>query len=394
VVGAPNRLGARRSPLTSAARRIGIALLVVVGCVWLALWAYSLRPAPEAQPCALPTAIGELGAICGFRNPEDLEYVESFDRVLVSEEGLGGRLLALRPSDLAAGLTVLWPPGPESERAPPEGTSPRGDCQPPQDPEHYAPHGLSVFEPSTPGDPVRVAVVFHHLDESGIVRDAVQLFEFVDGGDALRWQGCVRYPEHAIGNDLAWRGGGALLATRFVRADTPDEIERRILLGSLGFETGDVLTWSPGRGWLPVPHTSAAIPNGIAVARDGQAFYFADSGRWRVAIVPWHARGNEIRSVEVGGAPDNLTISASGKILASVVTLGGDLPLAFICAFRGRTCRTGWAVWEIDPDTGSAVEVLAGDGKRIASVPVALEVGDFLLLGSIGDDRVGVFRRR
>jgi hypothetical protein len=143
-----------------------------------------------------------------------------------------------------------------------------------------------------------------------------------------------------------------------------------------------------------VPHTGAAIPNGIAVARDGQAFYFADSGRWRVAIVPWNGGGNQIRYVGVGGAPDNLTISASGRILATVVTLGGDLPLPFICAFRGRTCRTGWAVWEIDPDTRSAVEILAGNGERIASVPVALEVGDFLLLGSIGDDRVGVFRRR
>jgi hypothetical protein len=378
----------------SIARCTGIAVLVVIGCVGLALWAYSLRPTPEPQPCALPTAVGELGAVCGFRDAEDLVYVASLDRVLVSEEGLGGRLLALRPSDLAAGPIVLWPPDPESERAPFAGTSTRGDCEPPRDPEHDAPHGLSVLEPSTPGDPVRVAAVFHHLDERGIVRDAVQLFDLVDGGDVLRWQGCIRYPEHAIGNDLAWLSDGSLLATRFVRADTPDEIQHGILLGSLRFETGDVLTWSPGRGWSPVPHTGAAIPNGIAVARDGQAFYFADSGRWRVAIVPWNGGGNQIRYVGVGGAPDNLTISASGRILATVVTLGGDLPLPFICAFRGRTCRTGWAVWEIDPDTGTAVEILAGDGQRIGSVPVALEMGDFLLLGSIGDNRVGVVRRR
>jgi len=226
------------------------------------------------------------------------------------------------------------------------------------------------------------------------VRDAVQLFELVDGGDMLRWQGCIRYPGHAIGNDLAWLDGDSLLATRFVRADTPDEIQHGILLGSLRFETGDVLTWSRGGGWSPVPHTSAAIPNGIAVARDGQAFYFADSGHWRVAVVPRNGGGNEIRYVEVGGAPDNLTISASGRILAIVVTLSGDLPFPAICGFRGRTCRTGWAVWEIDPDTRSAAEILAGTGERIASVPVALEVGDFLLLGSIGDNRVGVFRRR
>ena len=138
----------------------------------------------------------------------------------------------------------------------------------------------------------------------------------------------------------------------------------------------------------------AAIPNGIAVARDRKTFYFADSGRWRVAIVPWTGGGNEIRYIQVGGAPDNLTISTSDTILTAVVTLSGDIPLSFICGFRGRTCRTGWAVWEINPETGSAVEILAGSGQRIASVPVALEVGDLLLLGSIGDDRVGVFRRR
>jgi hypothetical protein len=376
-----------------AARRIGIAALVLLGCVGLALWGYSLRPEPEPQPCALPTAVGELGAVCGFRDPEDLEYVASFDRVLVSEEGLGGRLLALRPSDLAAGPVVLWPP-PESRPAPLDPTSKRGDCARPEDPEHYAPHGLSVLEPSTSGDPVRVAAVFHHLDENGGVRDAIQLFELVDGGDALRWQGCIRYPAHAIGNDVAWLDGGSLLATRFVRADTPGEIQRGILLGTLRFETGDVLAWSLGRGWAAVPHTGAAIPNGIAVAPDGQAFYFADSGRWRVGIVPWNGGSDEIRYVEVGGAPDNLTLSSSGSVLATVVTSTGDLPVPFICGFRGRTCRTGWAVWEIDPETGNAVEVLAGTGERISSVPVALEVGDVLLLGSIGDDRVGVFRRR
>jgi hypothetical protein len=108
----------RSSPLMSTARRIGIGVLVVMGCVGLALWAYSLRPAPEPQPCALPTSVGELGAVCGFHGPEDLEYVASLDRVLISEEGLGGRLLALRPSDLAAGAIVLWRPNPESERAP------------------------------------------------------------------------------------------------------------------------------------------------------------------------------------------------------------------------------------------------------------------------------------
>jgi hypothetical protein len=32
-------------------------------------------------------------------------------------------------------------------------------------------------------------------------------------------------------------------------------------------------------------------------------------------------------------------------------------------------------VWEIDPDTRRAAEILAGNGERIASVPVALEVG-------------------
>ena len=199
--------------LMSTARRIGIGVLVVIGFAWLALWGYSLRPAPSRSPARFRSRVGELGAICGFRDPEDLEYVASLDRVLVSEEGLGGRLLALRPSDLAAGPIVLWPPAPGSGRVPLEGTSTHGDCAPPDDPERYAPHGLSSLEPSTPGDPVRVAAVFHHLDEENVVRDAIQLFELVDGGDMLRWQGCIRYPEHAIGNDVAW----LVESLRFVR---------------------------------------------------------------------------------------------------------------------------------------------------------------------------------
>lgn len=383
----------RSGPLVSLLRRIGIAIAVVIGGIFLALWGYSLRPAPAPQPCRLPEAVGELGAICGFRDPEDLEYVTSLDLVLISEEGLGGRLLALHPADLASGPAVLWPQAPDRQSTSLEDTPTLGDCKRPDDPEHFAPHGLSVRESKVSGDPVRVAVVFHELDDRGIVRDAIQLFDLVDGGDSLRWRGCIRYPEHAIGNDVAWAGDGSLLATRFAQADTPDAIQREILRGSLGFETGDVLAWSPLQGWSPVPQTDGAIPNGIAMARNRHAFYVADSGHWRVAIVPWNRDDGGIRYVDVGGAPNNLTISTSGRILATVVTLGGDFPFPLVCAFRGRICRTGWAVWEIDPDTLNATEILAGTGERIASVPVALEVGDLILLGSIGDNRVGVFRR-
>lgn len=380
------RLAGWRGPL------FGVALLAAG--LGTAVWRYAHRAEPPPQPCALPDA-GELGAVCGFRNPEDVEYVPSLHVLLVSEEGRGGRLLALRPGDLREGPRVLWPSAAAASR--PAANHSELECMPPADPGEMAPHGLSVLDRATSGTPPRVALVSHQLRD-GLVTDALQLFDVV-GGDAieLRWTGCIPFPDNAIGNDVAWLPDGSLVATNYAPRGTPDELSRAILRGSLGFDTGDVLRWSVDGGWTHVPGTQGAIPNGIAAAPDGHAFYFADAGHRRVAIVPLaHSRATaatgsqRIEYVSVGGGPDNLSVTPSGSVLATVVTFTGDIP--FLCSVNGRSCRSGWAVWEIDPNARTGTEILADNGRRIATATSALEVGGVLYLGSMADDRVGVYR--
>src|SRR5262245_27194223 len=80
-------------------RLLALGGLGAVACSALALWLYSRRPVPAEQPCALPTSIAELGTVCGFRNPEDLQHVPSLGLILITEEGFGGRLLSLRSDD-------------------------------------------------------------------------------------------------------------------------------------------------------------------------------------------------------------------------------------------------------------------------------------------------------
>jgi sugar lactone lactonase YvrE len=245
-----------------------------------------------------------------------------------------------------------------------------------------------------------VALVSHQL-RNGLVTDALQLFDVV-GGDAveLRWTGCIPFPDNAIGNDVAWLPDGSLIATNYAPRGTPDELSRAMLRGSFGFDTGDVLRWTADAGWSHVPGTHGAIPNGIAAAPDGRAFYFADAGHRRVAIVPLPGSpaGNaatadvapHIAYVSVGGAPDNLSVTPSGNVLATVATFTGDIPL--LCSLNGRICRSGWAVWEIDPNARTATEILADDGRRIATATNALQLDRTLYLGSMADDRLGVYR--
>jgi hypothetical protein len=94
-------------------RLLGFVATGIVASLVLGSWLYTKRPQPEPTACSLPSAVGELGSICGFKNPEDLHHIRSMGLVLVSEEGFGGRLLSLRLDSLQAGPRVLWPPDPD-----------------------------------------------------------------------------------------------------------------------------------------------------------------------------------------------------------------------------------------------------------------------------------------
>jgi hypothetical protein len=366
--------------------RLYFAAVALVGSVAFAsIWLYSQRAVPPIRDCAMPSRVGELGSICGYQRPEDLELISSQNIVVASEERTGGRLMGLRVDDLGAGPFQLWPTVEDAVVKPQRGMVGDPTCSHP-DASSFAPQGLSVSDRSATGGPIRVAVVAH------VGRETIQFFDFVSEPRAhLSWRGCIFYPEHTTGNDVALFNDGSLVATNFLPAGTGEAGDRYRLRGSLGLDTGDVLAWSSDLGWTHVANTNGAMPNGIIAARDESTFYFADAGNWRVAIVPRKDPSLHSIRVRVGGAPDNLTLTRTGSILATVVTLGGDLPT--LCSVGGRECRLGWAVWEVDPETHLAAEVLENDGRALGSATTALEVGRYLFIGTMVDDRIGVYRR-
>ncbi len=65
-------------------------LLVLPSC----MGEHSLR-----AECRLPTVAGELGSVCGFRNPEDLAYFPSAETLITAEFEVGGGIVAFSPSD-------------------------------------------------------------------------------------------------------------------------------------------------------------------------------------------------------------------------------------------------------------------------------------------------------
>lgn len=366
----------------------GLALCLAAASI--ATWHYSQRVVPTLGDCAMPTRVGELGSICGVRRPEDLELVSSHNLIIASEERSGGRLMGLRLDDLGAAPFPLWPTTEDSAEPLPSLRIGDPNCPLPEA-ASFAPQGMSVSDHSNVGgpvrEPVRVAVVAH------VGTETIQFFDLEDGPRTrLVWRGCIFYPQHTTGNGVALFDDGSLLATNFLPAGAGPESERYRLRGSFGFDTGDVLRWTPEQGWSHIPGTSGAMPNGIVASRDGSTFYFADAGNWRVAVVRRQDPGRDDFRVHVGGAPDNLTLTRSGTVLATVVTLSGDIP--GLCAVGGRECRLGWAIWEVDPATRAATQVFAHDGDAIGSATTALEVGDYLFIGSMADDRIGVYKRR
>ena len=118
------------------------------------------------------------------------------------------------------------------------------------------------------------------------------------------------YPEHTTGNDVALFDDGSLVATNFLPEGAGEIGDRYRLRGSLGLDTGDVLSWSSDAGWTHVANTNGAMPNGIIASRDESTFYFADAGNWRVAIEPARNAALQDVRVRVGGAPDNAHVDA------------------------------------------------------------------------------------
>jgi sugar lactone lactonase YvrE len=368
--GAPIALPARYAWIR---RVLGAALVIACGCA---------DPAPRG-PC---TATPPIGTVCGFENPEDIEFIESAAVIAASNmrfdgrdpEGVvrGGFLSLLDPTTGA--VRRAWPTAPTMTGAAIPGI---GDpiCGAPPAGALY-PHGLV----SARRDGATLVYVVGHRGEHG-GREAVEIFAASGSADAtvLRWSGCIPIPPAMMGNDVAIAPDGEVVVSNYQPSPS---LWYTVEANLFGMNTGDLRAWSPGRGWRTIPDTASRMPNGVAVSPDGAVVYYSETASGRV-----HRRarlsGADHASVVIGGNPDGMAWSPRGTLLVATHTAGASL---LGCAFGRSPCRTGWEIYEIDPTTLATTLLLAHDGMALGAASSPIAAAGRLYLGSIWDDRIGV----
>ena len=336
---------------------------------------------PDRPPCDPTPEPGALGSICGFDHPEDLELVAGAKVVLASGLQPGAGLWAIAVEDLRRPDPRpwrIWPAAATESGVAGDGGDP--SCTEPPDPMQLIAHGLSA-RPDPQTGSVTVAVVNH----GG--REAIEFFELRGTGRsaALAWRGCVPLPPDAMGNDVAIAPDGEVVVTKFIPYREGIVRKLQALRASVGFESGEVLAWSRGRGWRAVAGTRGAGPNGLVLSADGELVYFAENGRRRIVRVP-RAGASAERPAAFAELVSNVdNIGWDGGRLLAVVHKGGARALF-------QACLMNWALWEVDPESLEAREILDHRGEVLCGATSAARVGDQILIGSMNELRIGVWR--
>ncbi len=376
----------RLPPLMCAAVAPQVSLRVIFHClvaVAISAQLAACMPGSERPPCRLETSAGEVGSVCGFQNPEDLEALRQAGLIVVSNmnhdrsQDSPGFLSTLDINTLA--VERLWPIDGRAAAQPEQGLGEASCTEPPQAGAFY-PHGLSSR--SSAGRTL-LYVVAHAGKLGG--REAVEIFELTgsDYDRSLLWRACVPTENAIRANDVTVTPGGSIVVSNY----EPDDSLANLLKASLfGRPSGDVMQWSPGEGWRHVPGTTAAMANGVVAARDGERILYSETITGDIHRVPLDGGGGGF-TLEIGGNPDNFTWTGRQTLLLATHTAGAKFML---CRYGPSPCRSSWEVYEIDPRTMASERVFAHDGERVGAVATALEIDGRIFLGAVFDDRVGV----
>ena len=347
---------------------------------------------PARQPCDLA---GSPGTLCGFENPEDIEFLSGSGVVVVSNLRLGGSvpgggfLSAMLPGDSATEAAAAIQPRPWKVWPGDDGSAPAVDnsdalfgspaCPGPPDPAAFNPHGISS---STSGELELLYVVAHVVEGSG--REAIEIFAVVGSGRATRlsWLGCIPTPGAIQANDLAVAADGTVYASNY----QPDNSSAHMIKASLfGTSTGGILAWKPREGWSEVEGTASRMANGVALSADGATLFYTESVSRSLHRKPLD--GSPSVWVDTPGIPDNLSWTERGTLLLALHASG---PRFMACVAGRLPCRSPWSIHEIDPDTMALRPVFEHDGDRLGAVSTATPVHGRILLGAVFNDRIGL----
>jgi hypothetical protein len=269
-----------------------VAFVAIVGCAY---------GAPAQQGCE-PS--GDVGYVCGVKNPEDLVLVPGTPWIVSSgmAEGAGFYLVDSRTASVE-----LLPFSAQHDAAFPS-------CATPPTPQSLNTHGLNI-RANGPGR-AKLYVVGHGA------REAIEVFD-VDATAArptLTWRGCVPMPDGLAANSVASFADGSLVATvLFMPGKTfADSVARR--------PTGAVFEWSPGdSGFTLVEGTELPANNGIEVSADGREIYVASSGLQTIVAFSRTNPARQLRTTRpLTFTPDNVHLGPDGRLLTA--GMANDVP--------------------------------------------------------------------
>ncbi|HTJ20537.1 MAG TPA: SMP-30/gluconolactonase/LRE family protein [Steroidobacteraceae bacterium] len=315
-----------------------------------------------------------LSTLCGFAKPEDLQFVRSRSAVIVSEQGWkapisGGSISIVDVDTRAVRLgrkRTVWAAGSATISRKLVGDP---ECKAP--PTEFSPHGLSVLERRSG---IHLAIVNHGE------RESVELFDVLGKGDDIRlaWRGCALLPPDTVANDVAIHSDGRLFISNYAPSTRDKRALTSLFAALRGEITGDVMEWSPKGGWRHLADTGGAMPNGIVIDEKRNRLFVAELGKQRVVEFEIKSDGSVTRRGEFAfrDMADDLNWTMRGTIL-----VGGQV----------RKAPTQWSVAEIDPKAGT-VRSLFEERSEIHSVTTATDVGDGIVFGSTGDQRIAIAR--
>ena len=247
----------------------------------------------------------------------------------------------------------------------------------------FRPHGIDVK--LRPDGRTELYVVNHGGNESVEVFDV----DLDAPRPSLKWIGGVRLPGSTVGNDVAAVDDGFVVSTT---GDPEGRSEVSVEQAIAGADTGGVLEWSPDHGWVALPGTQINTANGVAVSPDGQWLYI---GGWNSRCLRKVRRGAadpDPTTVKVNIMVDNLTWTASGRLLAAG-TYGTSMQ-DFLAGHLSRT-RDSVSRRESSPSTPRRWQPNSSSTtapKPSARQPTALQVGREIWVGTARDQGLARFR--
>ena len=323
---------------------------------------------------------GGLEYICGPRNAEDILPL-GHSRWLVTS-GMDG---SLEKSGASGHLYLVDSRSKTYEEFfPGEHPAFRQDkqmfpgCPGPINPKNFSAHGIDLREQSS--GRYRLYITSHGE------REAIEVFDIDASGDkpTIAWTGCVPLPETMWPNSVVILPDGGFITTKFSDPTRPESFTD-IMQGK---PTGAVYEWHPGGQLTKIPGTELSGPNGIVLSPDQRWLYVAVSGTHEVVRLDRTATPVTSKSVTIGIRPDNIRWGEDGMLYA----VGDNYAPYAQC--QALPCGIGWSVIRIDPQTLSAVRVIAaGEDTAIAAPSVAIPVGDTFWIGTFIGDRIGYMPR-